>query len=431
MVVSETFNEGAIGMQAFQPNTEWGPFYAFYFAPFLFVYFLVSAWQLVKRYRKEADSAQKAQLLYALLGLGIAVGTGLLFWFVIPFIIPQFAGYFWIGRFSVIFFVGITAFAILNERFFSFRVATAEVFTAIILILLTARAISSIGIWREFMINAGLFVLVAFFSRLLINAVKREADHRRKLEAMMNRLSSANERLEELDAIKSQFLSFASHQVKTPMSVIKGYVSLLEDDMDTLSEEEIEDMSGKIRMATDRTIGLVNNLLDLRKIEEERMEYHMDIVDIVSVAEDVFKDMQVMAKSKDLTFTADLPKEAIFVHADLQKVKQVLQNLVENALKYTKEGKVAISVRKDGDRSVIFSVKDTGVGIAKDALPHLFTEFRKSSAVVKAIKGTGLGLYIAKHIIGAHKGEVWAESAGEGKGSTFLVRLVTVPAVDA
>jgi signal transduction histidine kinase len=408
------------GVVPFQPNTEWGMLYSWFFIPFIIMCFVVGIGRLLLFYRKTTRKQEKAQLLYILLGLGIGTGISLASWFLAPFF-PNAENLFWLSRFSVFIFVAITAYALLRDRFMNFKAITAEFFTFIILIFLLAQTISSIGDWQEFAINAGLFVFVVFFGSLLIGSVRKEIKHTNELKHIAKRLTDTNARLAELDTIKSQFLSFASHQVKTPMTVIRGYVSLLEDDVETLTNEQIKDMAGHIRISTDKTIRLVNNLLALRRIEEGRMEYHMDALNIVSVAEDAVEELSVMAQSKQLPFTYTLPKEDIIVRIDSLKMRQVFQNLIENAIKHTKEGNVTVDMYKE-EEELVFRVTDTGEGISPEHLEGIFHEFHDGVAK-ETFQGKGLGLYIARRIVDGHQGSISASSEGKGKGSEFVVRL--------
>ena len=174
--------------------------------------------------------------------------------------------------------------------------------------------------------------------------------------------------------------------------------------------------------AADRMVSLVNNLLDLRKIEERKMEFKFSKLNLVNLVGAVLSELYTIAQAKNLTLKANLPKEELFVQADEEKLRQVIQNLIDNAIKYTEKGWVEASVQKEKD-SVVFSVSDSGMGISQELLPHLFEQWTRDSKAAKEVQGTGLGLYIAKEIVSAHGGEIWAESRGEGAGSTFYVRL--------
>jgi len=217
-------------------------------------------------------------------------------------------------------------------------------------------------------------------------------------------------------------LFFASHQVKTPITVVKGYASLIADGTYGPVSSKIKEVSLKIVGAADRMVSLVNNRLDLRKIEERKMEFKFSKLNLVNLVGAVLSELYTIAQAKNLTLKANLPKEELFVQADEEKLRQVIQNLIDNAIKYTEKGWVEASVQKEKD-SVVFSVSDSGMGISQELLPHLFEQWTRDSKAAKEVQGTGLGLYIAKEIVSAHGGEIWAESRGEGAGSTFYVRL--------
>ena len=173
--------------------------------------------------------------------------------------------------------------------------------------------------------------------------------------------------------------------------------------------------------SSDDLIVLINTLLDFRKVEEGRMEYSFARVKLNDIIQNVMTELETLANEKKLKFTYKASGE-VFVNADAPKLKQVIQNFTDNAIKYTPEGFVHVELEEQG-KDVIVSLKDSGLGIVKDLTPHLFEEFIRDERVKKEIKGTGLGLYIARKIVEAHGGSVWAESEGESKGSIFYVKL--------
>jgi signal transduction histidine kinase len=169
-------------------------------------------------------------------------------------------------------------------------------------------------------------------------------------------------------------------------------------------------------------VSLVNNLLDLRKIEEGRMDYKFSEIDLVGLVRSVVTELQGIAARKGLELKIELPQDQCLIKADEEKLRQVIQNLVDNAIKYTDKGWVKVGMTKDNEQ-VLVSVSDSGRGISADLLPRLFEQWTRDPKAAREIKGTGLGLYIAREIVNAHNGEIWAESGGEGKGSTFFVKL--------
>jgi signal transduction histidine kinase len=185
--------------------------------------------------------------------------------------------------------------------------------------------------------------------------------------------------------------------------------------------EEVKNVLQKIEKNIQTEIDLVNNLLDLRKIEEGKMEYEFSNFNLTEVIKDICELYRVKAQEKNIELRCNLDKD-IFLKADKEKIAQVINNLVDNAIKYTDQGYVEINLQ-EFENKVLVNVKDTGRGIKKENLEKIFEAFARGEEVKKEILGTGLGLYIVKNIVEAHKGKIWAESEGLGKGSTFYLEL--------
>jgi len=191
----------------------------------------------------------------------------------------------------------------------------------------------------------------------------------------------------------------------------------------------------KIKESVDRMILLVNNLLDLRKIEEGKMEYQFGETDIVKLVSDIADDFEVIAEQKGLKLEFQSATASLKIKADQARIREVFQNLISNAIKYTDKGYVKVSLSDEGQEihsnilqnvgmnSVVISVEDSGRGMSEELRQKIFQQFARDEQAAKEIQGVGLGLYIAKEIVTAHHGEIWAESDGEGKGSRFFVRL--------
>jgi signal transduction histidine kinase len=242
-------------------------------------------------------------------------------------------------------------------------------------------------------------------------------------------LRAANDRLKKLDEAKSEFISIASHQLRTPLTVIKGYISMiLEKSFGELTPGEEESL-GKVFESNERLIKLVENLLNISRIESGRLQFNWETMQLEDLVGSVFEELQSTAKSKRLKFTLKKPKKTLpAVKIDEEKVRQVVMNLTDNAIKYTKKGSVTVILSLEKDKKHIkFCVQDSGMGISPDDLDSLFKKFsRGSGTALIHTEGTGLGLYVAKQMIAAHKGSIWAESDGEGKGSRFCFVLPTV-----
>lgn len=228
--------------------------------------------------------------------------------------------------------------------------------------------------------------------------------------------------LRRLATLRQEFVANVSHELKTPLTSIKGYVETLLDGAlnDKKNNREFVET---IHQHVEHLTQLINDLLDLSRIEAKRMEYRMDTVDVVEVANRIVKALEPMAKGKRVMIknmlTAKLPK----VKADRDRLAQIFMNLVDNAIKFNQEGgRVEISA-KTKDNGLEISVSDTGIGIAPEDLPRVFERFfRADRAHSHEIKGTGLGLAIVKHLTEAQGGTVTAESV-PSQGSTFRITL--------
>jgi signal transduction histidine kinase len=250
----------------------------------------------------------------------------------------------------------------------------------------------------------------------------------RKLEREVARATAdlrvANEQLAQLDKAKSEFLSIASHQLYTPLTAIKGYLAMVqEEDFGKVAPKQ-KPIIDILRQSSDRLIDLIRNLLDVSRIESGRLELSLESLDLVAVARDLVTELTPNAERKDLVLEFHAPEGKVtHVVADAQRLRQVLLNILDNAIKYTDKGRIDVRVVRE-ENALIYSVQDTGKGIAPDELGHLFTKFtRVGGAERYHTEGTGLGLYVAQQIVREHHGDIWAESAGRSHGATFFVKL--------
>lgn len=237
-------------------------------------------------------------------------------------------------------------------------------------------------------------------------------------------LKAANAQLKKLDVAKSEFISIASHQLRTPLTVIKGYLSMIQQKDFGEVPEKIQDPLEKVTKSTARIIGLVEDLLNVSRIESGRMKYDFEMVDPNALATEVFEELEQHAKNKGLKFSYIKPTVKVpELKLDRNKVREVFMNLMDNAIKYTEKGFVTVALEKLDDH-VRFSVTDSGRGLAADEIPQLFQKFSRAKGVqLMHTEGTGLGLYIAKKIMLKHHAKIWVESPGAGKGSSFIIEF--------
>lgn len=275
-------------------------------------------------------------------------------------------------------------------------------------------------------LNGITLVLAVVFGYLLSKNISRENAYTEKIEKLATDLQAANARLEELDKQKSEFVSFATHQLRSPLTSIRGNASLiLEGDLGPVSDG-VRQTTQIIATSIRTMINIVEDYLNISRIELGTMKYNLTNMDFKDLAKEVMSEQKSNVDAKGLTYTLSLDETQTYkIKADPDKFKQVVMNTIDNSIKYTPKGSLAISLTKDPARNVIrLKIADTGVGIAPNVMPKLFQKFSRAANANEAnIHGTGLGLYIAKEIMNAHSGKIWAESDGEGKGSQFYIEV--------
>lgn len=374
---------------------------------------------LFRKLRKVESRLEKTQYKFILWGAAITFSLHLIFNFLMPIVFtnPRFVP---LGAVFTFPFVLFTAYAIFRHHLLNVKVIATEILVFVLAIVTLFEVVLSKDLF-VLIFRSGVFILVLSFGILLIRSVLREVEQREELERLNKQIEDKNVQLEDLSRAKTQLLSLASHQVKAPLAAIKGFASLILEGLYGPISDKVKDTVVKMKHSSDELIELINTLLDLRRIEEGKMEYQFAKVKLADLVKDMTTILEPLAKEKKLEFTVEL-KSDVMVNADAQKLKQVIQNLTENAIKYTPAGFVRVNLSEEG-AELVFSVTDSGLGISKDLIPHLFEEFVRDEKVKTKILGTGLGLYVAKKILEAHGGTISVESAGEGKGSKFTVRL--------
>jgi two-component system sensor histidine kinase VicK len=224
---------------------------------------------------------------------------------------------------------------------------------------------------------------------------------------------------------KGEFIAIAAHQLRTPLTSIIWTLETLNKDsaLNPDSKKLVEEAYANGQ----RLMRIINDLLDVSKIEEGKFGYKLDNVNLIEFTADILSSASLVAKEFGVKLYFDKPAEPIIVKVDPEKLEIVFRNLIENAIRYNIEnGEVIVKIEKLSDRPFAqISVKDTGMGIAPEDMKKLFTKFYRGANVMNT-SGTGFGLYITRNIVRQHGGEVWAESA-VGRGSTFYFTLPTDP----
>jgi len=334
-----------------------------------------------------------------------------------------------LGFVFIVIFSLIIAYSIIKLQLLDAKAIATEIF-AVFLTLVSFVEIFSAGFTTALTYRLIIFLITLVFAILLIRSVLQEVRRREEMEALNKKLNqatkelaSANKELRRLDESKSEFMSISSHQLRTPLTIIKGYSSmLLEGNFGRLSAP-VKDSVNKIFISTERLINLVESLLNISRIEAGRIDFKIESLDLSEVTKSMVNDFQAKARAKKLKLEFIEDKGIPKVLADAQKIKDIVSNLIDNSIKYTKQGEIMINLHQEG-RSVVFASQDTGIGIDPEDLPRLFNKFTrgKDSAKVNT-EGTGLGLYYARVLIENMGGRIWAESPGKNQGSKFSFSL--------
>ena len=262
------------------------------------------------------------------------------------------------------------------------------------------------GVWQ-----IGLILLITIFCRFL--AVQLREEKRAKEEAL------AREKLLEEEAMREKdFMSLTSHQLYTPLSIIRGFAAMLKDQtFGKLTPKQLDAVT-EIHQNTKRMVALVSELLSISKVETSKIKLHYTETNPTTLIRDIIANFSQMSENKKVALVTDITNNSNSIEIDSDKIRQVIYNLIDNALKYTTTGEIKVGFVQD-PKHTTFSVKDSGIGIATEDHEKIFEPFFRGKNILELDnKGTGLGLHIAKLIVKKHGGHIWFTSK-ENRGTTF------------
>jgi len=243
-----------------------------------------------------------------------------------------------------------------------------------------------------------------------IECTVRDVSERRKIERELKRS----------EKLRTEFMNIAAHELKSPITPIKGYLELIESNKD--SNEKIKNWARIGMRNADRLMRLVNDILDVSRLDTNTMRFNMEKLDIKEILNNAIEDIKPDVENKKLKLIIDIPKELPKILCDNYRLSQVLKNLLGNAIKFTDYGSISLKAEKK-DNTLFIYVEDTGIGISNDETKKIFTKFYQAyTGEDRKNEGTGLGLFICKEIVKKHNGEIWAESK-VGKGSKFIIEI--------
>ena len=264
----------------------------------------------------------------------------------------------------------------------------------------------------------------------LVRSVKKEVKQREELEILTEQLAKANDRLKILDKMKSEFVSIASHQLRSPLTSIRGYASMLAEGSYGKLPEKAQQAIINIADSSKFMAMSIEDYLSVSRIEAGNMKYEMSDFNMKDITEKIVDEMRPTAMKKGLVmvFRSDCSGSGS-INADIGKTRQVIMNLLDYSMKYTPKGTITVVAHDDIKKKKMYiTIQDTGVGMSKETQEEVFDKFvRAKNANQVNVTGTGLGLFVAKKMVDEMKGKVWAESEGEGKGSTFHIEFPLLP----
>lgn len=327
-------------------------------------------------------------------------------------------------------FIAFTSYAILKHKLFNIKVAA----TGLLVFALSIVAFGEVIFSRELFLiiyRSSVFILILSFGILLIKGVLREVEQREKIEVLAKDLEEANKQQENL-------LHFITHQIKGFLTKSKYiFAELLEGTFGSINSDVKNMAQEGLKVNTDG-VQTVQTILNAANIKTGKMKYDIKLLDLKEVVRTVFEKYKRSAEEKSLGYSLEIGPGTYGTEGDIAQLTEALSNLIDNAIRYTPKGEIKVKLDRihTTDKTslqtpvfkdvIVFSVKDTGIGIAKEDIVKLFGEGERGKDALKVnVDSTGFGLYIVKNIIEAHNGKVWAESEGPGKGSEFIVELPT------
>ena len=388
---------------------------------------------VIKYYFKSSDTIQKKKVLLS--GLGIL--TFLFFFFSATLLVVILSesdvssyayNYEIYGLFGMPILLIFLGYLIVRYQAFNMKVFATQALVTWLIVLI-ASEFAFVTTFAGQMLVGFTLLIMSVVGAMLTHSVRKEIEQREQLEELTEQLANANERLKELDKMKSEFVSIASHQLRSPLTSIRGYASMLAEGSYGKLPPKAQEALQNIADSSMYMVRSVEDYLSVSRIEAGNMKYEMSDFSLKETAERLVDELRAVAIKKGLVlvFRSDCSGNGT-IHADIGKTRQVLQNLIDNSMKYTPKGTITVIAHDDiKKKKMCVTIHDTGVGMSKETLEEVFDKFvRAKNANSVNVTGTGLGLFVAKKMVDSMGGKVWAESDGEGQGSTFHVEFPLV-----
>ncbi len=410
------FKEASVVNGVFM-TSEPGPLLALWEATY-FIYLGILIYLFVV-IRREVTGVKKVQLNYLTIGLFLSFSAGTVTNLILPMM-----GIFSLGHFGPLTTLPLSIMMIYvatKHHILEVRVVLSEVWALLLTMIVFA------AFWRNRQIfDFIVFAAVSCIAVLFVQSVLSESDKNRILRLQNRQLFKAKKDLEALDKLKGEFLNMAMHELNTPVAAIKSILSVIfESKHSTLDEKQKKEL-GPVWDASDRLSHLIKNVFDASYIDQGNIWINKSEADMVELVDEAVENLKKRAKDRSINLIWRKPKNlSLNIYIDKDKIYDIIFNLIENAIKFTYDGQVEVSLSEDGD-IVSVAISDTGVGISGEDQKKLFSKFFQSARFDEKMpqeqQGAGLGLYISKNVVKLHGGDIKVVSELH-HGSTFTVTL--------
>jgi len=417
----------------------------YYYLASLVIFLWIFLLSLIKI--KKAEQGEKRQIIFLTIGIEFFLFLFLSTGFIVSYLnekgIIENYNFEQYGLFGMPIFLGFLAYLIVKFGAFHIKLVGAQALVLSLVALVASQFFFAQNLTSNVLTGVTL-VIVGGIGIALIRSVKHEVERKEQLQEMATRLAQANDQLRTLDNAKTEFISIASHQLRTPITAIKGFSSLLLEGSYGEVSESVHGALEKVYSSAERLVDLVEDLLNVSRIESGRMQFTFEKASVEKLIKELYDNFILIAKNKKFYLDIKLPENPLpEIVMDYSKIRELVSNFIDNALKYTEKGGATVKaeLREEGvvidengfvivgkksefGTMIRITVSDTGIGIPKEEIPYLFKKFSRGKDVSRLhVGGTGLGLYVGKAIAETHHGQVWVESDGAGKGSRFIIEI--------
>ncbi len=341
--------------------------------------------------------------------------------------------YYWLAPITALSWIPATSYSLVKFKVVPFRLFIGQVAVLALSTILFANIFvgeNVFGAGGRLLVFLSFEIIGLFFIYLLTKNDRQSAyltQLTKELRSANERLSTVNKKLQDLDAQRSKFVSIGTHQLRAPLTAIIGYSSMLLEGSFGKMPKKAEVATDKIFRSGRNLMDVINDFLDLSTLEMGQMHFAFAPVDLGTIALGVAQELQANVQMAGLDLRLVIPhSDSFWVTGDKDKLRHVIVNLIDNAIRYTPKGHVELAITRKKDR-IVLMVSDSGIGISSEGIKKLFARFsRAENASQVNAEGVGLGLYLASEIMKAHKGTIRAESGGVGKGAQLIIELPAI-----